>query len=502
MEIVAEENASVQNIVGVDAARLLSFYSEAPQEELTLDEFETYAFDRLRLLRKIEDFRTRGFEGKELSFKMSNIIRNFMPQKDHRKDLVSHFILRLVFCQKEDDRRWFLTNECHLFKHRLDELSPVQRKEFMASNGLTFDAVPLDERSELRDRLIGLAGVTEQNLLATDFYKIPYTQALSLITKREVYLQAGYAYVPINRLVSTIVARFRTSLARSLNEAFNMSGVVKSDSRLEPLLKGMKKANLGNDFSKAQAVDKLTLGNIDARADKNMPLCMKHLHNGLRREHKLKHWGRLQYGLFLKGAGLELEDAIQFWESHFRKIMDHDNFQKNYSYSFRHMYGKEGARKNYTPYSCMKIIMTTPPEMGAFHGCPYRHMPENQLVALLGSLSIGGTDMHDIVNKAKNSHYQIACQTHFDITHPGHEKLTGFTTGESVANHPNAWLQASISYEKIKSGVGSSPTPPDTGNGNAVTPTDDKVGTIETGGSAIDGFNSGAATAVTPAAPA
>ena len=41
MEIVAEENASVQNIVGVDAARLLSFYSEAPQEELTLDEFET-----------------------------------------------------------------------------------------------------------------------------------------------------------------------------------------------------------------------------------------------------------------------------------------------------------------------------------------------------------------------------------------------------------------------------------------------------------------------------
>lgn len=94
----------------------------------------------------------------------------------------------------------------------------------------------------------------------------------------------------------------------------------------------------------------------------------------MKREHKLKHWGRLQYGLFLKGAGLDLEGAQQFWESHFSKVMNHDQFVKNYSYSFRHMYGKEGARKNYTPYSCMKIIMGTPPEAGSHHGCPYRYL--------------------------------------------------------------------------------------------------------------------------------
>lgn len=41
---------------------------------------------------------------------------------------------------------------------------------------------------------------------------------------------------------------------------------------------------------------------------------MKQLHSALNREHKLKHWGRLQYGLFLKGAGLGVDDAMAFWQ--------------------------------------------------------------------------------------------------------------------------------------------------------------------------------------------
>ena len=46
--------------------------------------------------------------------------------------------------------------------------------------------------------------------------------------------------------------------------------------------------------------DKLTPDQVNDAADNNMPLCMKNLHNGLKKDNKLKHWGRLQYGLFLK----------------------------------------------------------------------------------------------------------------------------------------------------------------------------------------------------------
>jgi len=48
---------------------------------------------------------------------------------------------------------------------------------------------------------------------------------------------------------------------------------------------------------------------------------MRRMHETLRAKHHLRHAGRMQYGLFLKSAGLTLEDALKFWRSEFVKIM-------------------------------------------------------------------------------------------------------------------------------------------------------------------------------------
>ena len=53
-------------------------------------------------------------------------------------------------------------------------------------------------------------------------------------------------------------------------------------------------------------------------------MCMQELHQSLREHHHLRHWGRQQYGLFLKGIGLSLEEALKFWRSEFTKLMDGD----------------------------------------------------------------------------------------------------------------------------------------------------------------------------------
>lgn len=48
-------------------------------------------------------------------------------------------------------------------------------------------------------------------------------------------------------------------------------------------------------------------------------------------------------------------------------------FDKAYAYSIRHMFGKEGKRTDYTPYSCMKVILSNPPSQGDYHGECSRH---------------------------------------------------------------------------------------------------------------------------------
>ena len=49
---------------------------------------------------------------------------------------------------------------------------------------------------------------------------------------------------------------------------------------------------------------------------------MQKLHQHLRQDHHLKHGARMQYGLFLKGIGLSLEEAMKFWRAEFSKTVD------------------------------------------------------------------------------------------------------------------------------------------------------------------------------------
>ena len=68
---------------------------------------------------------------------------------------------------------------------------------------------------------------------------------------------------------------------------------------------------------------------------------MRHLHDTLRSEHHLRHFGRLQYGLFLKSIGLSLEDALTFWRAEFTKKMDVDKVKHEInalSYNYKLMY--------------------------------------------------------------------------------------------------------------------------------------------------------------------
>ena len=443
------------------------------------------------MLRKIEEMKTRNLTPDIFRSQLESILKsNNLKLTSTKMDIASHFILRAAYCRTEDLRRWFLTQECLLFRHRLESISKSSSsavaggskhhqggddvlREFLRQNDFDLDKVTNSDKERLRDKLLCISGTNPVDYHTTEYYRVPFLQALELIGRRQCYVAEGYAYVPLDRVVSIIVAKFRSALSRSLAYASGMfSQVVTHDeaSRIGPLLTSMNSAYTGPGGRDATSFgidtdNVLTSSNVDAMSTQSMPLCMRQLHRGLQRDHKLKHQGRLQYGLFLKGAGMSLEEHTLYFQREFTRIMTNEQFTKLYAYSIRHTHGKEGKRATYTPYNCMKIILGAPPQSGTeHHGCPYKHYDDVSLNALLGSLKIGtAVEREAIMSYKREGNYQLACTKHFETVHPGVLSLaaggggqggqqSGSINLDGVGNHPNAWFSASVSYHNVKSG--------------------------------------------------
>eukprot|EP00559_Dactyliosolen_fragilissimus_P005311 CAMPEP_0184863828 /NCGR_PEP_ID=MMETSP0580-20130426/12682_1 /TAXON_ID=1118495 /ORGANISM="Dactyliosolen fragilissimus" /LENGTH=479 /DNA_ID=CAMNT_0027362389 /DNA_START=19 /DNA_END=1455 /DNA_ORIENTATION=- len=449
----------------------LHFYNEPPNFEMNLEEFEEFALARLKILRRIEELKSRNIIGdtfnkaleKSINENLNSVnssegnITNPKTQRElrNKKDIASHFILRAAYCKTEELRRWFMSHECFLFKFRLDKfMKEGDVRAFLHQNNLHFDRVGEKEKESLQKYLLSIpAGggsassysmVSSAEFSQTIYYKIPFVQALDLVASRQCYVSAGKAYVPSSKLLSIITAKFRMSLSKSMTLASLAFSQVTSDtSRISSLLNNMNSQYTGgknfiSDLTADGQTNELNSQNVDSYAS-SMPLCMSRVHAGLKADHKLKHWGRLQYGLFLKGAGLTLEESLMFFQKEFTKIMTGDEFTKNYSYNIRHMYGQEGKRASYTPYNCKKIILGNPPSSGENHGCPYRHYDDEHLSALLNKLNIGTlNDRKDILDKKRAQHYQLACLKHFEVTHPDAAVKKSISV-DGVGEHPNAW---------------------------------------------------------------
>jgi DNA primase large subunit len=219
-----------------------------------------------------------------------------------------------------------------------------------------------------------------------------------------------------------------------------------ADERLEPILKNMSTAYTGPDYGsggKGKVGDRVGADDIEGLANNAFPLCMQSLHEAMRSEHHLRHGGRMQYGLFLKGVGLGMEDALVFWSREFSKRMSPEDFLKKYAYNIRHNYGKEGKRADYTPYSCTRIITGTAPGQGDAHGCPYKHWDASRLRSVLMKLRVNPAAVDSIMADVANRDYQIACRKQFEARFPEAESF-------AVGNHPNGYAEAAIAFLKAK----------------------------------------------------
>ncbi|XP_010076329.1 PREDICTED: DNA primase large subunit-like, partial [Pterocles gutturalis] len=206
----------------------LQFYLEPPTESISLVEFESFAIDRLRLLKVVENLGVSYVRGSDLyKTKLEGELRRLIPYKAlaeddyeaRRKDHISHFILRLAYCQSEDLRRWFLQQEMDLLRYRFHELTDSLRQKFLEHVNLSFEAVSEDLKNELANELctstpgFSMAKVKEQM-----FYKVGLVDAVDLFRARRVFIKDGFAYVPFKEIDTIVLNNYRTKLSKALAE--------------------------------------------------------------------------------------------------------------------------------------------------------------------------------------------------------------------------------------------------------------------------------------------
>ncbi|GAB6033482.1 DNA primase large subunit [Chamberlinius hualienensis] len=415
----------------------IQLFDKPPTGDILLENFVDFAMERLKVLRIIENLRLKNHSTKPTFYNAlaaellkenltiylkktqpKNSYATFADYYDRLKDHISHYVLRLTYCKTEELRNWFIKQEVELFEFRFDAESRENIRDFLKINGMLVQPISEEERDRVIDN-IRLAHSSPNRLLtdSTEFYRVPFIEILDLVEKRKVYLENGYGFISIKGMASVISTYFRQHLTQCLKiTAEWLPNIEDEETRLTPWIDNFYMRYLGKDYAECTNKGCVTAANVDNLSEDAFPLCMQSLHEVFRRDHHVRHHGRLQYSLFLKGIGMTLEEILIMWKEEFTKVMDGDKFDKQYAYNLRHSYGKEGKRANYTPYSCMKVINGLPAIGPAdHHGCPFKNLDIKLLKQKLNKCKISESGTREIVDLASKGHYQLGCTRYFEL---------------------------------------------------------------------------------------
>ncbi|KAH9772525.1 DNA primase large subunit [Citrus sinensis] len=353
MEIVRSQRSRTNT--PNDSVSTLPLYRYAPQLEVRLEDFEVFAMDRLRVLKGISDALARGKRPEE----MENLVRDLWKanmrhpeaSEDVNKDIISHFVLRLVYCRTEDLRKWFLSMETALYRYRFLLGSSEAKRALMEEFDLPCKAISRTEFENAKEKLEQVARSFDQPLPTADaiFYKVPFEEVPELVAGRRVYIHKGHAYVAMHQVVSLVVTQFRSNLSKALiltNRKWTSTIREQEKDRLTPIVEALSMSYLGPDYSQTKEFGEISIKDLDQLARSSFPLCMRHLFDKyvFRRLFTFLLSLTLCVSLYAKGVGLRMEDALAFWKAEFSHKVGAERFDKEYAYSIRHNYGKEGKR--------------------------------------------------------------------------------------------------------------------------------------------------------------
>ena len=417
---------------------------------LDLTKLSELVIQRYRLLKDIEKF----------SQKKENIatyIKNNLPQtinwdnnENINNDVASHFLLAIIMCKNESDMKWFIRQETKLFKARLDNQKKYSMYKILSKLGIELSEYITKNNDSLdinkiRFRIINNPKKNENEKI----YFCKFEDALNLVSTHEYYLNKGNIYIPESDLQNLFKLVFEQKMEKTLNKIRTKTESIKKDRRIREIFLLFEKEKENIMREEAEKMEKempndeklRTMNDVDIVSERCFPLCMSLIERHINQYSHLMHFGRLQYTLFLKGAGLSVDEALKFFQKKYEKKTPIDKFEKEYAYNIRHSYGLEGKRVSYTPYTCEKIINMNGPMGRECHGCPYKTYSADNLRKILSTCNLNPLDIEEIISKKKNNEYQMACVKYFEGKFPK-------VQGEGIGIHPNRYFSSAMKAMK------------------------------------------------------
>ncbi|QIW98241.1 hypothetical protein AMS68_003759 [Peltaster fructicola] len=413
----------------------MNFYTIPPTGDIALENFEEWAIARLKVLAELEACQFRNKTPQETEEYMRPVLDKWLRLDNNasrsealhwqrKKDHYSHWTLRLAFAGTADLRQRFTRLEAMLFKLRLQTDESRERRAFIESLPMSWQILTAEERHGMLNDLKAATGFWRDD--EESWFKVDWETVPDLVERRQVLLKRGMAYVHVREQTTLIVNEFTRSLEGGLEQAARFLPRMDEENRLAPILHHLSQSFIAPDagYSEASSIGDLasiSAGSIEGLSS-HFPLCMQNLQRDLKKNSHLKHFSRLQYTLFLKGIGLNLNECIVFWRKSFKLITD-EKFKSEYLYNIRHAYGDVGGDSNkrgrgYTPYSCQKLLTEPLPSAGQNHGCPYRTYSPDNLITLLQNMGMNNPEvLRGVKDDVARQRYHIACNRIFEAAH-------------------------------------------------------------------------------------
>ncbi|XP_072033513.1 DNA primase large subunit-like [Amphiura filiformis] len=425
----------------------MAFYIKPPSGNCRYEQLSVYGRKRLQFLRQMCDCEdASAFQS--LIQQEDTAVNSECLIEGTKRDRISHFFLRLACANDSEMSSFFIKSETQLFCLRFTNMSSAELISLLKS---TYRFVHHlirrnSSRSSHKDNMMQSAedlhfvlasalgnGRTWKLLVEQymnndfdDTISVPFEYALPLVQHREVILNRGIAFVPCTKLHQILASLFEQIVVDGLKRAKNILKQVCEDERMVNVFKELRHLyyaghRIGSTIQ--WDLDPITCIDVE-HLERNFPPCMQNLHKALRQKHRLRHFSRIQYTLFLTEIGMPVHEAIRFWQREYSQPSSNHSHstgcdhswskdRKRYTYNIRHLYGLEGSRTNYRAHSCY-AMQNCSLGHGEDGGCIFTHFDDKNLKEHLTTANIPVNIQSLIFNSVQKKNYQSACEKYFE----------------------------------------------------------------------------------------